>query len=176
MIAKEKAEIAGAKISRASCVRSLKTIKNHVFIHCIQPNSGPSFSLRHFLEVCFGGQSNERTIRNLHRIYPVIATCRISEIEKGLIQFTQEIPKLLKVAQKSSKFVWYLQHEVKNSDFVKIDSIVLPVKRIMWDIFTDSDSGSDSFDHLIKLIIIKQFCYFSVMTDYSKNSKYIFSM
>ena len=120
-------------------------------------------------------QQNETVLKNLNRIYPIIATCKVSEIENGLHQFQEEFPKMMEKAEKKTSFVWCLQHEVKNSDFFKIDSIVLPVKQLLWKLFPDCDSGSENFDHLIKLIVIKQYCYFSVLIDYYKNFKYIFT-
>ncbi|XP_075239629.1 uncharacterized protein LOC142335150 [Convolutriloba macropyga] len=173
MIAKEKSEFDEEKQRHSKRARHIKTIKNHAFIHCLVEELQPAFSLRLFLN-----DFSEKDVKFLGRCYPVFATCRVSEVDKGLSMFEQRLKIFFKDDIEkicNLNFKWMLEHEVKNSDFCKFDSLKVPVKQLLWKLFPESESVFDRPDHIIKLVILKQYCYFCFLFDFSKHNKYVFA-
>merc|ERR1712226_89461 len=174
MIAKEKQEFQEENQKHAKRARHIKTIKNYAFIHCLKDEIQPQNSLRQFIS-----DFAQKEVKFLGKCMPVFATCRLSEIEKGVTKFEESLKTFFESEMKSDEklnFKWSLSHEVKNSDFFKFDSITVPVRQMLWKTFPDCETVyGDEANHVIKLMIIKQFCYFCFMFEYADHNKYVFA-
>merc|ERR1712226_884737 len=93
----------------------------------------PQISLRQFIS-----DFAQKEVKFLGKCMPVFATCRLSEIEKGVTKFEESLKTFFESEMKSDEklnFKWSLSHEVKNSDFYKFDSITVPVRQMLWKTF-----------------------------------------